>query len=231
VANPLPSRHCSAGRVENIVGEAVDCSSQLALSELQAAKPGRLELQRLLRRHPTDEGHGVAPSLRAFAVCDASMPCSRKSMAARRQKSGEHDDRTGRLPDTALITCARSAIDYRAGHRALRRRLLNVALEHGGADFGTVWPLSAPAPGMGLVMIEVVGVGLHYFTGFEKQQAEFVGWHSRHERFGFVQGRAQPARYIFWVERLSALETLPLRGRVVGIAPDFGDQALRREGG
>src|SRR6266446_9657218 len=45
-------------------------------------------------------------------------------------------------------------------------------LEHGCADFRTARPLAPPLPGMGLVGVQPVGIGLHDFTRFEKEQAE-----------------------------------------------------------
>jgi hypothetical protein len=48
--------------------------------------------------------------------------------------------------------------------------------------------LAAPLPGMRLIAVQSVGVGLHDFTGFEKQQAEFVRGHARDKGFSFSAG-------------------------------------------
>lgn len=36
-----------------------------------------------------------------------------------------------------------------------------VALKHGAGDFGAAWPMAAIFPGMGLIFLQAVGVGLH----------------------------------------------------------------------
>ena len=43
-------------------------------------------------------------------------------------------------------------------------------------------PLAPPLPGMGLIGVQPVGIGLHDFASFQKQQAEFVCGHARNKR-------------------------------------------------
>jgi hypothetical protein len=95
----------------------------------------------------------------------------------------------------------------------------------------TARPLVAPLPGMGLMGVQPVGIGLHDFTSFQKQQAEFVCGHACNKRFGLVEGRAEPRRDVFRVNGFDALQRAPLGSRIVGIPPDFGNQPLRREAG
>ena len=40
-----------------------------------------------------------------------------------------------------------------------------VTIEHGGADFDTVRPVAAALPGVGLIILQTVGVGLNYLAG------------------------------------------------------------------
>jgi hypothetical protein len=108
---------------------------------------------------------------------------------------------------------------------------LVVTLEHRRTDFGTARPLAAPLPGMGLVVVQSVGIGLHDFTGFEKQQAEFIRGHARDKGFGGVESRAETRSDIFRVKGLTAVQGTPVSGGIVGVPPDFGNQALRREAG
>ena len=72
--------------------------------------------------------------------------------------------------------------------RGLGTWFVVVAREHSCADFRTARPLAPPLPGMGLIGVRPVGIGLHDFTSFEKEQAEFVCGHARNKRFGLVEG-------------------------------------------
>jgi hypothetical protein len=72
---------------------------------------------------------------------------------------------------------------------------------------------------------------LHRAAGIvKKEQTEFVRRHTDDERFGFVESGPQPGHDILRVERFRALQALAFGGGVVGgIAPNFGNEAFRRE--
>ena len=42
------------------------------------------------------------------------------------------------------------------------------ALKHGAGDFGAAWPMAAISPGMGLIFLQTVGVGLHNAALFQE---------------------------------------------------------------
>jgi hypothetical protein len=47
-------------------------------------------------------------------------------------------------------------------------RLLSVQLQHGGGDFETARPMAAPFPGMDLILLQAVGIGLHDVAVFQE---------------------------------------------------------------
>src|SRR5579871_6738158 len=84
---------------------------------------------------------------------------------------------------------------------SLRLWPLLVALQHGGRDFRTAGPLTAPPTGVGLIVAEALGVGLDDLTGTEKQQPRAIGWHPFGERFGQVEGCPKPGHDGIRVDR------------------------------
>jgi hypothetical protein len=76
------------------------------------------------------------------------------------------------------------------GRRRLWAWFLVVTLEHGRSDFATVRPLPTALPGMGLIAVQPISVGLHDFIGLQEQQADAVRGRPHNKSFGFVERRA-----------------------------------------
>lgn len=57
-------------------------------------------------------------------------------------------------------------------------------LEHCSGDFAISWPLAALLPGMGLIFLQPVGVGLHNVAALEKKQAGLLRRYARNKGFG-----------------------------------------------
>jgi hypothetical protein len=91
--------------------------------------------------------------------------------------------------------------------------------------------VAAPLTFVGLIIIEVSGIGLHYLAHFEEQQHHFFRWHTRDEDLRFVERGPESLHYGLRVERFAAHERPPLGCRVMGVPPDFSDQSFWREAG
>src|ERR1039458_10216303 len=74
----------------------------------------------------------------------------------------------------------------------LQAWLLVVTLEHGGGDFDTVRPMAAALPGVGLIILQAVWVGLNHLAGLQEQQSRFVGGHPRNKGLGVVKSGSEP---------------------------------------
>src|ERR1017187_5585673 len=65
--------------------------------------------------------------------------------------------------------------------------LFGVTLEHGGGDFAVGRPLPPPLSRVGLVAFQACGVRLHDLAALQKQQAQFLRGHPRHEGLRIVE--------------------------------------------
>src|ERR1039458_5350304 len=105
----------------------------------------------------------------------------------------------------------------------LQAWLLVVTLEHGGGDFDTVRPMAAPLPGVGLIILQAVGVGLNHPAGFEEQQSRFVSGHPHNKGFGVVKGAPEPRGDDLRIRRLGGSQRTPFLRRVMSASADFGN--------
>jgi hypothetical protein len=87
--------------------------------------------------------------------------------------------------------------------------------------------MAAPLSGMSLVAVEVVWVGLDNTAILNKKQSGSFGGHPGDEGFRFFKCGTQAGQNAYRINRFGGLQRLPVGGRIMGIAADFGDKAFR----
>src|SRR5437762_6018240 len=86
----------------------------------------------------------------------------------------------------------RNSAQVTLGLRLVAVRFFVIELEHSGGDVDAGGPVAACLTTMGLIVLQVVGIGLHNSATLQKKEAHLICRHTGNKSFGFLEKCSQP---------------------------------------